>query len=327
MRKVKYVFNEKTLQYEKHKLTYKQIAYKVISQLSAVLVTGIVFYFLVAKFFPSPKEKILREELTHAKYQLKNVSNQFESLANKVEDLHEKDNQVHRMIFGVSPVDDGVWEGGTGGVDKYKYLSGFESTGDIIKSTLEKIDKINSKIDVQNNSLKEIYTLAFKREKKLASVPSIKPVRSDKLKKEVELLSGFGIRLHPVHKVNKLHKGIDFTAPAGTPIQATGEGVIQSVNSAGRGYGNVVEINHGFGYTTLYAHMSTVAVKKGQKVTKGQQIGTVGSTGTSTAPHCHYEVHINGSAVNPIDYVLDGLTPAEYKEVVKKASASNQSWD
>lgn len=327
MRKVKYVFNEKTLQYEKHKLTYKQIAYRVVSQLSAVLVTGVLFYFLISKFFPSPKEKILKEELSQAKYQLENVASQYDKLANKLDKIHEKDNEVYKMIFGVPATDEGFWEGGTGGHDKYQYLSAMETTGEIVKSTLVKIDKINSKLELQEKSLKEIYTLAYSREKKLASVPSIKPVRADKLKKEVEHLSGYGIRLHPVHKVSKFHKGIDFTAPSGTPIQATGEGVVESVNKAGRGYGNNVVINHGFGYETLYAHMMTVSVRAGQKVKKGQQIGTVGSTGTSTAPHCHYEVHFNGNAVNPIDYVLDGLTPAEYKEVVKKASERNQSWD
>ncbi|MBK8393048.1 MAG: M23 family metallopeptidase [Saprospiraceae bacterium] len=327
MRKAKYVFNDKTLQYERHKLTYRQIAYRVVSQMCAIMVTGILFYFLVAKFLPSPKEKALAQELNNLQYQLKSISSEYDKLVVGINEIHKKDNDVHRLIFGVSPIDDGVWEGGTGGHDKYAYLESYSSTGPLIKSTLEKIDKIKSKMEIQEKSLAEMYSLAYKREKKLSSVPSIKPVREDKLNKGVEMLSGFGIRLHPLHKVKKLHKGIDFTAPSGTPIQATGDGRVVKVESAGRGYGNNVTIDHGFGYKTLYAHMKTIAVKNGAVVKKGQTIGTVGSTGTSTAPHCHYEVHINGSAVNPLDYVLDGLSPKEYLELVKKASQENQSWD
>jgi hypothetical protein len=327
MRKEKYVFNQKTLQYEKHKLTTKQIVYRVVSQICGVLMTGVLVYFLIAKFFPSPKEKSLNQELSILKYQFKNISSQYNVLAEGINELHTKDNEVHRMIFGAKPIDEGVWEGGVGGVNKYAYLENYENTGKLIALTLEKIDMIKQKMDIQTGSLEELYGLAFKREKRIASVPSMKPVRSDQLKRDVETLSGYGIRLHPIHKVKKIHKGIDFTAPEGTPIQSTGDGKIVKVERGSRGYGNVVEIDHGFGYLTLYAHMKTISAKPGDFVKKGQQIGTVGSTGTSTAPHCHYEVHINGVAVNPIDYVLDGLTPAEYKLVVKKASAENQSWD
>ena len=140
-------------------------------------------------------------------------------------------------------------------------------------------------------------------------------------------LSGYGIRLHPVHKIKKFHKGIDFTAPRGTAIQATGNGVIQRVENRKNGYGRNVIIDHGFGYTTLYAHMQDVDVEVGDTVTKGQKIGTIGSSGTSTAPHLHYEVRINNRPVNPIDYCMDGLTPEEYKELVIRASIENQSFD
>lgn len=327
MRKAKYVFNDRTLQYERHKLTYKQIAYRVISQFSAILVTGVLFYFLIAKFIPSPKEKALSQEIKNAQYQLQALSQEYDKLIVGLNEIHKKDNDVHRVIFGANPIDDGVWEGGTGGHDKYAYLETYSSTGTLIKSTLEKVDKLKRQMEIQEKSLAEMYSLAYKREKKLSSIPSIKPVRSDKLKKQIDMLSGFGIRLHPVHKVKKLHKGIDFTAPAGTPIQATGDGRVVKVESAGRGYGNNITIDHGYGYKTLYAHMKSISVRSGEVVKKGQTIGTVGNTGTSTAPHCHYEVHINGVAVNPVDYVLDGLSPAEYKELVEKASQENQSWD
>lgn len=160
----------------------------------------------------------------------------------------------------------------------------------------------------------------------LASMPSIKPVRSDKLSKSVGLLSGFGYRVHPVFKVLRMHSGIDFTAPKGTAIQATGDGVVIKADFKS-GYGRCVIIKHGYGYETLYAHMDKILVKKGQKVKRGQPIGKVGSSGISTAPHCHYEVHFHGKPVNPIAFVLDGLSPKEYDALVKAAEAGNQSFD
>ena len=160
----------------------------------------------------------------------------------------------------------------------------------------------------------------------LASIPSIKPVRSDKLARSVKLLSGFGYRIHPIFKVRKMHAGIDFTAPRGTPIQATGNGKIIKAGR-GSGYGNRVIIDHGYGYQTLYAHMDRIDVKVGQTVTRGEKIGLVGNTGASTAPHCHYEVIYKGQKVNPIQFVLDGLSPEEYQELVNVASLENQSMD
>lgn len=327
MRKEKYVFNDKTLQFEKHKLTYRQIAFKVISQLSAIVFTGIVFYFGVNKIFPSPKEKNLEGEISQLMYQLDNMSKDYDNLVDGLNNIHEKDNDLHRMVFGMNAIDEGVWEGGIGGHDKYEYLNSYPNAGDLIKATLLKVDKLKQRVDIQNASLEDLFTQASSREKKLASIPSIKPVRADKLKRSVKYLSGFGIRLHPVHKVRKIHKGIDFTAPSGTDIQATGDGVVVRIENRKRGYGRNVIIEHGYGYRSLYAHMKTISVKKGEKVKKGQTIGVVGSTGTSTAPHCHYEVHINGKAVDPIDYVLDGLTPTEYEDLVHMASQENQSWD
>lgn len=327
MGKIKYVFNDKTLQYEKHKLSYKQIAFRLLTQTSAVIFTGLVFHFAFTSMFPSEKEKQLALELKNAEHQLKQISFKVESLNNKMDELHQKDNQVNRMILGVSEIDEGVWEGGIGGHDKYKHLLGLENTGEIIKTTLDKIDKIERKAEIQKESIEEIFALAKKREKKMSAIPSIKPVRGDKLKKDIELLSGFGWRIHPVYKVKKFHYGIDFTSPQGTVIVATGDGKVTKIERVKSGYGNYIEIDHGFGYTTLYAHMDKIDVKVGQTVTKGQKVGTVGNTGTSTAPHLHYEVKINGESVDPIDYVMDGLTTKEYLEVVKKASVANQSWD
>jgi len=271
------------------------------------------------KLFPSPSEKALYAEVEMLKSQINTMDQDFDKLADNLTSLHEKDNQVHRLIFGVNPIDSGVWNGGVGGHDKYSYLNSYASSGEYLKKQLVKVDNLKRKFDIQQKSLDSLYTIALKREKRLASIPSIKPVQADKLKKDLEYLSGFGIRLHPLHKVRKFHKGIDFTAPTGTKIQATGDGRVVKVEKGGRGYGNCVTIDHGFGFQTLYAHMLKISVKQGQMVKKGQMVGLVGNTGTSTAPHIHYEVHVNGSAVNPINYVLDGLTPMEYRDLVIKS--------
>ncbi|HRO73166.1 MAG TPA: M23 family metallopeptidase, partial [Saprospiraceae bacterium] len=241
--------------------------------------------------------------------------------------LHTKDNEINRMILGANPIDESVWNGGTGGHNKYKGLENYKNTGALIVNNLKRIDELKLKIDIQKSSLDSLYKVAVTREKKLASVPSIKPVKETSLKREVKFLSGFGMRMHPIHKLRRFHKGIDFTAPKGTDIQATGNGKIVEVNKAGSGYGKNVLIDHGYGYKTLYAHMSSISVKEGQVVKKGQKIGLVGSTGASTGSHLHYEVWYNGNPINPIDYCLDGLTPKEYQELVKRAGTDNQSLD
>jgi hypothetical protein len=327
MGRVKYVYNNKTLQYEKLETTPKDIFVKSLVYTSSLILTSAIIFGIAYMYFPTPKEKSLEREISQMEYQYSSLTKDFENLAVDLESIHNKDSEVHRMIFGMEAIDSSVWEGGTGGHKKYPLLTKYEKTGDILRSSLELVDKLKRKVEIQKTSLDEVYEMAVDRDDKLSALPSIKPVREDKLKRKINHLSGFGIRIHPVHKVKKFHKGIDFTAPKGTPIQATGDGVVKRVEKKKRGYGRNVTIDHGYGYETLYAHMATVDVKKGEKVKRGQQLGTVGSTGTSTAPHLHYEVRINGKCVNPIDYCMDGLTPREYKELVLKSSEENQSFD
>lgn len=269
----------------------------------------------------------MERELKQMEYKFSSMTSDFEKLAEDLNELHKKDTEVHRVIFGVDPIDESIWEGGTGGSEDRNYISTIKSTEEFANTARKRLDNLKYKIQIQKSSLDTIYALAKQREKKLMSIPSIKPVQEDKLKRNMHSMSGFGYRIHPIHGVKKFHKGIDFTAPHGTAIQATGNGKVIRVQHRKFGYGKNVIIDHGFGYTTLYAHMSDIIVKKGDIVTKGQKIGTIGSTGTSTAPHLHYEVRINGREVNPIDYCMDGLTPEEYQDLVKKASAENQSFD
>lgn len=327
MKNVKYVYNEHTLQYEKHRLSRKDKLRRSFYFTSAVLLTAVLMFVFAYQYFPTPKEKLVQKEKEQLEFYLSHLTEEYEVLSEKIESLHEKDGQINRMILGAKPIDDGIWNGGIGGHDKYAFLGNQMETGMMLKENLERVDELKLKIEIQKNSLDSLYKVAVVKEKKLASIPSIKPVKETALRKDVKFLSGFGTRIHPIHKLRRFHKGIDFTAPTGTDIQATGNGRVASINKEGSGYGKHVLIDHGYGYKTLYAHMHTISVKEGAIVKKGQKIGLVGSTGSSTGAHLHYEVWLNGVAINPIDYCLDGLTAKEYQDLVKRASTDNQSLD
>jgi murein DD-endopeptidase MepM/ murein hydrolase activator NlpD len=326
MKKQKYFYNQKTLQYEKHRTSTGTLLLRSFGIIASILLTTAVLFLFSYKFMTTPKESQLQNELEQMKYHYSSLTNQFDDLAADLENIQEKDAQVHRVIFGMDPIDKSIWNGGTGGHYKYN-INPEKSTGEVLSESLSRVEKLKRKMELQGESLNTIYDIALKKEERLASIPSIKPIRVDKLKRKLRHLSGYGIRIHPVHKVKKFHKGIDFTAPRGTEIQATGNGVVIRVENKKRGYGKNVTIDHGHGYETLYAHMYSISVKKGEKVVKGQTLGTVGSSGTSTAPHLHYEVRYNGKSVNPIDFCMDELTPKEYQELVEKAEKENQYFD
>ncbi len=327
MSKEKYIFNHNTLQYEKEQATVKSNLTRIAGFISAVLFTSLLCLGLAYKYFPTPKEKALQRDIAQMQFYFEDLTNQYDELTKDIDNIQQKDAEVHRMVFGMDPIDDGVWNGGIGGRENLIRLRNNISANELLTTALDKLDKLKRKVELQNNSMDSLINFAKIHEDKLKSIPSIKPIQEDKLKRKVRHMSGYGMRIHPVHKVRKMHKGIDFTAPRGTPIQATGNGKVIKIERIKTGYGNSVTIDHGFGYQTLYGHMQKITVKKGEVVVKGQQIGTVGSSGTSTAPHCHYEVRLNKKSVNPIDYVLDGLSPIEYQDLVDRASEENQSLD
>ena len=327
MKKLKYVFNPQTLRYEQVEVSIKERILKGLGFSSAIIFTSLLFTVVLSHFFPTLKERALNREVGQMEIQFTSLSNEYDELHAEVNKLQEMDADIHRVIFGLEPIDDAIWEGGRGGSEKLLQLVNNRSANEILSDLLDKADKLKRKIDLQRKSLDTILNISIAHEKKLASIPSIKPVQEDKLKRRIHYMSGYGWRIHPVHKVKKFHKGIDFTAPRGTPIQATGDGVVKRIQNKRIGYGKNIIIEHGYGYESLFAHLEDVEVKKGQKVKKGQRIGTIGSSGTSTAPHLHYEVRLNKKTVNPIDYVLDGLTPDEYQELVNRASEENQSFD
>ncbi|MEM9917757.1 MAG: M23 family metallopeptidase [Bacteroidota bacterium] len=327
MRKEKFVYNTQTLRYEKVVEPLKIKILRFFGFLSAVIITSIIIISVAFTYFPSPKEKALIREIEQMKYKYIALNNEMDVMNKVLGNIKERDGSVHRMLFGMDPIDKDLWNGGIGGSDKYSDMTNYKHSGMLLIETQEKAEKLKRQMTIQSRSLDTLTYLTKDKENMLASIPAIKPVRSDKLKRNIRAMSGFGYRIHPIFKKRRMHWGIDFTSPKGTPVRASGNGKVVSIRRHKSGYGNNITIDHGYGYKTLYAHLSSIDCKMGQKVKRGQVIGKVGSTGTSTAPHLHYEVIYKGKKVDPIHYCMDGLTPKEYQELVDLATTSNQSFD
>lgn len=327
MGREKYVFNAQTLSYERLEIPLKKRLFRAFGFLSAVVVTGVIFMSITNAFFPSEREKSLRREIEQMEVHYESLQGQLDLMSKVLDNIQARDAAVHRAVFGIDPIDSSVWQGGIGGHDRYAGVSNLTVSGDMLASTMAMADKLERQIVIQSLSLDTIQRYAEQKKEMLASLPAIKPVREDKLSRGIRAMSGYGMRIHPVLKVKKMHTGIDFTGPVGTPVQVTGDGRVVEVNRDFSGYGLHVIVEHGFGYRTLYGHLKDASVKPGQRVTRGQQIGRIGNSGRSTAPHLHYEVIHRGVKVNPIHFVIDGLTLEEYAELVKSAEESNISFD
>ena len=326
MGKEKFTYNSQTLQYEKVKEPLSAKILRIFGFLCAAVFAAFIMTLLLHKFFPSPKEKALIREINAMKVLYEELAVELDRFSDELANLQERDAYAHRLVFGMEPIDQGVWEGGVGGHEQFEEYQQFKNAGDLMVDLKQRAEKLKRKMVIQSKSLDTIINLASEKENMLASIPSIKPISNDKLKRNVKLLSGFGMRIHPIYKVPKFHYGIDFTAPSGTEILATGDGVISRAGFS-PSFGNVVEIDHGYGYRTRYAHMKKIITKKGEKVIRGQAIGLVGSTGRSIGPHLHYEIYHKGKRINPISHCLDGLTTEEYEQMVKASEIMNQSFD
>jgi len=318
MGKEKYIYNKHTLRYEKVNLSLKQKVLRGLGVAGAVA----AYTFLVYAMLPHKNSSTQARELADMKQKYKELNHQIDLMGSALTNLHDRDESIYREILEMDPTDENIWNGGRGGSDKYADIRNL-SDSELLIATSKKLNKLRHKLAVSAKSQDDVILHAKAKEKMLASIPSIRPIRSPKRK--LTALSGFGYRTHPIFKRRKLHTGMDFGARRGTPIYSTGDGKVVRVEYKKTGYGRNVVVDHGFGYQTLYAHMWKVKCKVGQKVKRGQVIGLVGSTGTSTSPHVHYEVVYKGKKVNPLPFCLDGLSPKEYKEFVKAATAENQA--
>jgi hypothetical protein len=325
MSREKFIYNTHTLQYEKIEVTWKERMIKIFGLLSAFIVTSMLCYPIWQRMFPSAEVQSKNKEIEQLVVKYDAMEKHVEMMSSAITNVQQRDKGLYRMMFNMDPIDPSVWSAGIGGHDRMANLAQFNSAKTIIDAQ-ERIEMLSRQIALQSKSLDTLARMAKDKEKMMASIPSIKPVREDLLSSSLDALSGFGWRVHPIHRVRRLHKGMDFSANTGTAIQATGDGVVEKASYDG-GYGKCVIINHGYGYKTLYGHMSKIEVSDGQRVKKGQKIGLIGSTGASTGPHCHYEVHVNGNVVNPLPYCLDGLTPSEYAALVSAAAREGRSLD
>jgi murein DD-endopeptidase MepM/ murein hydrolase activator NlpD len=283
-------------------------------------------YLFASQFYESPELKKARSKNEFLELQLENAQEEVNQLATVIADIEKRDNTIYRIYFDANPISDEQRRAGFGGVNRYKAFEGYPSSKKII-ALRESIDKLKKRVAIQSSSLDEIAVLAAKKEELLASIPAIQPVRNQDL---TRMASGYGYRTDPFNKTRKFHYGMDFTAPRGTPVFATGDGKVTRADSNSSGYGNHIRIDHGFGYVTLYAHLrrkKPYNVRVGQKVKRGDIIGYVGSTGRSQGPHLHYEVFKDGQRINPINFYYGNLSPEEFNELLKQSQQENISLD
>ena len=323
MSKVKYRYNTKSLTYEKVEISWQRKVLAVLSFLLTGAIFGSIFFFLAYTYMNSPKEKELRRENKKLQLRYEFLNKKLDEVYAVLEDIGDRDDNIYRVIFEAEPIPANIRNAGFGGVNRYKELEGYRSS-ELMKESTEKMDIILKKLYIQSKSYDEVMEMAMRKKELLASIPAIQPVSNKDLKR---MASGFGYRIDPHYKTRAMHTGMDFTANRGTPIYATGNGTVIRADNSSKGYGNHVRIDHGYGYVTLYAHMSKMLVKVGQKVKRGDIIGLVGNTGKSVGPHCHYEVRKNGTPLNPVNFYFNDLSPEQYERMVEMANANNQSLD
>lgn len=323
--KPKYKYNPETLQYEKIKFSLKRTLIKLIPYTISSVIFGALIMFLYIVVFESPEEKVLRNENQYLKENFEKMNQRLTEADVLLEDIAERDNYIYRTTFQQDSIPFTIRNSGVGGTNRYKHLEGYEST-EIVKDVAKKLDKVENKLNIQSLSYNDLINEIKERKELYKALPILQPIHVNEL---ARIGSFFGYRPHPILGVVHMHKGLDLVAPQGTPVYASGDGVIVDIerNNTGSGYGNSIIVDHGVnGLSSRYAHLYTINVKKGQKVKRGEQIGTVGSTGLSTAPHLHYEILINGAAVNPLRYML-APSPDEYEQILKLAEYPGVTFD
>ena len=323
MSKVKYYYDSDTLSYRKIERKKRNTFKFAMVFLFASALFGFLFVFISSQYIESPKEKALNRELQNMKLQYGLLNKKMAEAERVLANVEERDNNIYRLYFEANPIPEEQRRVGFGGINRYRDLEGFDNSK-LIVETNKRMDILQKQIVVQSKSLDEIAKLAEDKEKFLATIPAIQPVRNDDLKR---MASGYGYRTDPFTKARKFHYGMDFTAPRGTPIYATGDGIVTRADNRAAGYGKHVRIDHGYGYISLYAHMYKYNVRKNQKVKRGDIIGFVGSTGRSQAPHLHYEVFKDKERINPLNFYYGSLSTVEFNELLKQASVENQSLD
>ncbi len=326
MAKKKYKFNSDTLSYERVGISWKERGTKILAYLSSSLALSLIIIIVFLNLYETPKSKALKRENQRLLTQYELMEKDLEKIDKVLSELQQRDDNIYRVIFEAEPIPSTIRKGGFGGTNKYAELEDL-GNNELVLETAKKLDILAKESYIQSKSYDDVMKMAQNKERMLACIPAIQPVANKNLKRTA---SGWGYRMHPIYKVRKFHYGMDFTSPIGTPVYSTGDGTVEEVSGSIRsrvGFGLVVKIDHGYGYETIYGHLSAFNVKRGQKVKRGDIIGYVGNSGGSTAPHLHYEVHKNGTAVNPAYYYYKDLSPQEYDKMIAISSNIGQTLD
>lgn len=325
MPKTKYKYNPNNLSYEEVSIGLWMRILRLLLWIAPSLVTGLLFSFIFTRQLNSPKEKVLKQEVETYKVELERLNQEIDLVDNVLDELQKRDEDLYRVALYADDLPDEMKLKNSRSrmVSRYSYLDEI-SNSHLLKSTSDKLDQLEKRINLQSLSFRELLALANNKEKMLASIPAIQPVNNKDLKM---MASGYGYRIDPIYKTRKMHTGMDFTADVGTEVYVTGDGVVEALEVNSWGYGQCIVVNHGFGYKTRYAHLSAFKVKSGQSVKRGELIGLVGSTGKSVGPHLHYEVEKGGAKVNPIHYYHSDLTPLQYEKLLQMSNNSFKAFD
>lgn len=319
----RYKFNPESVSFDRIRIGFREFLLRGLAYFVGSLLVALVYYLIFAIFVDSPKEKALLREIGQLTLQYELIQREMANLETVIGQLEETDDNLYRTIFEAEPIPATQRRGGVGGVSRYKELEGYNNSKIVIETT-KRLDEIRKRVYIQSKSFDYLIGLAKRKEDMMVSIPAIMPISNKDL---IRTASGYGLRVHPIYKIIKFHAGMDFTAPLGTDVYATGNGTVAETISSKRGLGNHVIIDHGFGYKTIYAHLDRINVRKGQKVERGDIIGFVGSTGLSLANHLHYEVKLNDRNVDPMNYYSNDLTPTQYERMIEIASKTGQSFD
>lgn len=323
MKKVRYYYNTHTSKYEKLVVPLRTKILRVLGFISTAIVTSVIIVSIAYRFVSSPGEKRLRQELMEMQEAYDALNARMNAAGAELGELEKRDDNIYRTIFEAHPLPDSAREKELASAKEYRQLQNY-ADNELVMNAAATLSKMEYRIRVENTSYNEIDKLIKNKQKMLACIPAIQPVSNRDLSR---LASGFGYRIDPIYKTVKFHPGLDFAAPIGTPVYATGNGTVEFSGFDDSGYGNHVILNHGYGYESLYGHLVKVKVHRGQQVKRGQVIGWVGSTGKSTGPHCHYEVIKNGEKMDPVYFFYNDLSPQQYERMLKLAASGNQSLD
>ena len=322
MRKVYYIYNPKTRTYDRIYPTMRQRAMSYLRRLFVGMGLGAGCFIILLLIFGSPSEKDLRVENSRLLSQYHILSTRLDEALGVMQQLQQRDDNLYRVIMQADSVADALRSASYGKTNRYEDLMDM-ANAKLVVNTTQKMDLLSRQIYMQSKSFDEVVELCKKQDDMLACIPAIQPVANKNLK---QTASGYGNRIDPIYKTVKFHAGMDFSANVGTPVYATGNGTVQKAGWEGL-YGNCIDINHGFGYVTRYAHLSKIDVKVGRKVVRGETIGKVGSTGKSTGPHLHYEVHLKGQIMNPVNYYFMDLDADDYDKMIQIAANHGKVFD